>query len=689
MKLFKYILFFSAILLCSCSNYNEKEKIPVINKGIADLSGWDFDSNGTVQLNGTWEFYYGQLLEPGEFSSASPEKISCIDVPDSWDNYVHNGKKIGSYGYSTYRLNIYTGSDNPLYFKVMPPNSAYKIWANGVLSGESGKIGKNAAEESPAYNVLILDLEPVNKKIELVIQVSNYSTYLGGLMLPVTVGHREDVYGLTHRLIAFDVFIFASLIVISIYYFGLFLMRRSDRSHLFFSIFTLLLSMRSLVTNELFLYQLLPHANWEMMMKIDFLSITLCLPVFMYFIYLLYPVAITRRVRLSFVLLAAIYSFLIIFFPARVYSPYLPIYNIIILVGCVFVVYILIKAILRKSEGAKLAIAGFLLLFATVVNDILSVNNIIHTIQLSSLGVFAFILMQSFISSMKFASAYTRVEDLSRNLEIKVAIRTDELEKEKLLLQNRNEVIEGELTIARKIQKQIIPQHRPLDNIYAFYEPMDKVGGDFYDFLKYRGSNKIGIFLSDVSGHGVPAAFITLMVKTCLLQSGTDREDPSHMLLNLNELLMNLLNQTGGHFVTAFYGIYNPATREFIYSNSGHNPPFILSGGKVKTMSGKKSIPLAILDNEKLISMNKAMSNNSIILEKGDKILFYTDGLTEASSFKDKNNYFEDILVKNLIVKYGSNSPKDFILNIYTELTKFHGSDLFEDDVCMICMNID
>ena len=417
------------------------------------------------------------------------------------------------------------------------------------------------------------------KKIEVVIQVSNHSIYLGGLVLPVTAGSRENIYREKSRMIAFDVFVFASLLMINVYYFGLFLMRRSARSNLFFSLFTLLLSARTLVTNEMFLHQLLPQADWQLMYKVDFLTATLCVPVLIYFIYLLYPFVMKSRIRILFVIAAAVYSLLILCTPARIYSRFLPVYNIITVLACVYIFYTLIKAMINRQVFSKFAFFSFAILFCTVVNDILSANNIIHSIQLSSFGVFSFILIQSLISFSKLADTYKRIEDLSHNLEIKVDSRTRELEQEKELLQIRNTTIENELIIARKIQMQIIPGHSPVENIFAFYKPMDKVGGDFYDFLKYRDPHKIGIFLSDVSGHGVPAAFITSMIKTSILQAGADREDPATLLSHLNELL---LNQTGGNFVTAFYGIYNPPTREFIFSNSGHNPPLICSSGIIK-----------------------------------------------------------------------------------------------------------
>jgi len=422
------------------------------------------------------------------------------------------------------------------------------------------------------------------------------------------------------------------------------------------------------------------------MYKIDFLTTTLCVPVFIYFIYLLYPVAVKRGIRIFFVTSSAIYSLLILFSTTRMYSRFLPVYNIITIFACLYVFYILVKAMIHRQEGAKIVFCGFAIMFATVINDILSVNNIIHTIQLSSFGVFSFILLQSLISFNKLAKTYKKIEDLSHNLEIKVNMRTKELEQEKELLHARNRTIENELMIARKIQLQIIPKQSPMEYIHAFYKPMDKVGGDFYDFLKYRNPDKIGIFLSDVSGHGVPAAFITSMVKTSILQAGADREDPANLLSRLNELL---LNQTGGNFVTAFYGIYNPATREFIFSNSGHNPPFIFSSGTVKTLTGKKSMALAIMNNEELALYNKACSNTAVILEKGSKLLFYTDGLTETVSANNRNWYFEHSLVNGLLNKYSGNSTKDFISNIYRELVEFHGSDSFEDDICMICMEVE
>ncbi len=182
----------------------------------------------------------------------------------------------------------------------------------------------------------------------------------------------------------------------------------------------------------------------------------------------------------------------------------------------------------------------------------------------------------------------TMQKTYTESLEKTVHERTSELEIERNKLKTRNEIMENELALARRIQEQLIPVQQPADFIYSLYKPMDQVGGDFYDFIRFRDSELIGIFLSDVSGHGVPAAFITSMVKTIIMQAGESKGNPAELLLNINTILYN---QTDGNFVTVFYGIYNPADNSLLYSNAGHNPPMIITDGAINYLKSAKSVP--------------------------------------------------------------------------------------------------
>jgi hypothetical protein len=149
---------------------------------------------------------------------------------------------------------------------------------------------------------------------------------------------------------------------------------------------------------------------------------------------------------------------------------------------------------------------------------------------------------------------------LVENLETLVNVRTLELEKERNILKARNEAIENDLSLAKNIQINLLPKIH-MSDISAIYKSMDKVGGDFYDFIRYENKDLTGIFLSDVSGHGVPAALIMSMLKSILLQIAASISDPSILLENLNS---NIINLSSGNFITAFYGIYNRKKDTFL-----------------------------------------------------------------------------------------------------------------------------
>lgn len=273
----------------------------------------------------------------------------------------------------------------------------------------------------------------------------------------------------------------------------------------------------------------------------------------------------------------------------------------------------------------------------------------------------------------------------SESLEKTVQERTQELEIERNNLKLRNEVMENDLKMAKHIHEQLMPVEKPADYIFSLYKPMEMVGGDFYDFIKFRDNHKLGIFLSDVSGHGLAAAFITSMIKTIILQSGEKKLDPAELLKFINEILCD---QIGGNFVTAFYAIYDTKKRELVFSNAGHNPPFIISEGLIQQLQGYKTIPLAILNNTTLETKNKIFKNTTVTLPAESKMLLYTDGFTECQPLDGKGPSFEDSNLHELLSSNKHYSSDLFITNIYNRLIAHRGCDSFEDDVCLICVDV-
>ena len=271
------------------------------------------------------------------------------------------------------------------------------------------------------------------------------------------------------------------------------------------------------------------------------------------------------------------------------------------------------------------------------------------------------------------------------NLDHKVQERTKELQIERNKLKVRNQEMEQDIALARETQFNLIPSENPTPYISSMYKPMEQVGGDFYDFITFPDSENIGIFLSDVSGHGVTAAFITSMVKTIILQAGSRLKDPAEFMHYFNEVIQN---QTSGNFITVFYAVYNPKKNTLQYCNAGHNPPFVVTNDNIKLLEEGKSMAIAVLPNKKLKRMGKQYINAEESLTKGSKLLLYTDGMTEAYSPKKKCD-FEESLMEEVIFKNYKKPAEKFLKNFFDDLVKFRGSDSFDDDICMVCLDVE
>jgi len=246
------------------------------------------------------------------------------------------------------------------------------------------------------------------------------------------------------------------------------------------------------------------------------------------------------------------------------------------------------------------------------------------------------------------------------------------------------EKMDMEISLARRIQEQCIPEKTPAGNISAVYKPMHEVGGDFYDFIEFKDSDNIGIFLSDVSGHGVPAAFITSMIKTIILQAGEKLNDPANFLLYMNDVLES---RTAGNFFTAFYCIYNPDDKSIYYSNAGHNQPYIITEKNVVQLQKAKSTAIAMFPNHMLTKANKIFKNNKLILEPGSKLLLYTDGLVETRPI-DGDTLFECSNMEKVFIENHKYQCDVFLNKLMNELSIFRKSNQFDDDICLICLDV-
>jgi len=677
-------------LLAACAANQPGDAAPSASKGVLDLSRRDIEKNGAVNLDGEWEFHWRRLLAPAELSGKSVAPSCYAKVPGNWSG-CGLGDAISCRGYGTYRLTVKMGDNRGLFaLKVDDISHAYRLWINGadVISGgtvaDSGD--KMVYRNVPRVGVFRAEGE----SLEIVIQASNFDDVICGIARSIRIGTVSQIIRARDAGVAFNLFLFGSLLVMGLYHLSFYVMRRKDPSAFYFGAFCLIIAARTLLTEERFLYELVPRLTWNAGLRLEFLTL-LAAFAFVLFIRSLYRAEFSGRVLAVFGYASVAYGGAVIVLPLWYSIRILPYYQAAMTVAGIYVIVTLAMAVYRKREGADLIIAGFIFLFAAVINDILHSHLVIQTAYLVPFGIFIFIFLQSFVLARRFSKSFSSVEELSEklkkyadHLEEMVDERTRELAEEKEKLRIRHEIMENDLKMARSIQQQLMPERSPTGYIHALYRPMDLVGGDYYDFIRFRDSEKIGIFISDVSGHGVPAALIASMVKSLILRAGDHRNDPARMLAYLNK---SLLGHTGGNFITAFYGIYDPAVRKIVYANAGHHPPYVVTVGDVSQLDRGKSVPLAILDGETLLERNKGYVNVEEFIEQDSRIILYTDGLIETVNIGDTKKVFQD-LVAAVFRDLHSLAHREFIDTLYASLVDFRGAENFEDDVCVVCVDI-
>jgi len=191
------------------------------------------------------------------------------------------------------------------------------------------------------------------------------------------------------------------------------------------------------------------------------------------------------------------------------------------------------------------------------------------------------------------------------------------------------QAVERDLKIVADIQRSLLPKQLPQMStmrMAAHYETSRHAGGDYYDFFQLP-HDRWGVLIADVSGHGTPAAVVMAVLHSLAHMYPGDPTTPSLLLNHLNHHLTTRYTAESGHFVTAFYGIYDERSRTLTFSSAGHNPPRLRSCGSrnVTALDHANSMPLGFMPGIEY-------RDHTITLRSGDRLVFDTDGITEAAS---------------------------------------------------------
>ncbi|HLY62311.1 MAG TPA: SpoIIE family protein phosphatase [Terriglobia bacterium] len=232
---------------------------------------------------------------------------------------------------------------------------------------------------------------------------------------------------------------------------------------------------------------------------------------------------------------------------------------------------------------------------------------------------------------------------------------------------------------AREIERRLLPQQIPqIDGfeIACAWQPASSVGGDYFDVLKF-GASRAGLCIADVMGKGVPAALLMSNLQAAVRATGTENVQPVELADRLNRIAA--VNLSLGKFITFFYGVLDSEGKRLAYTNCGHTLPIILrrDGTHVRLEQGGTALGVVA---------TARYEQGSVELQSGDRLVLFTDGVTEAPSPLDEE-YGEERL---FAVLRGSQTLTAFELQktIMNAVKDFSGGNL-RDDATLIVVAVE
>jgi serine phosphatase RsbU (regulator of sigma subunit) len=240
--------------------------------------------------------------------------------------------------------------------------------------------------------------------------------------------------------------------------------------------------------------------------------------------------------------------------------------------------------------------------------------------------------------------------------------------------------IETELETARQIQASILPARVPqFENlrIAASYHPMTSVAGDFYQFIELD-NHQLGILVADVSGHGIPAALISSMIKVAMQSVVAHADDPAQVLGGLNRILSS---EAHGQFASAAYVWIDAENRQALYSAAGH-PPLLCWRNARNEIERIESNGLLFG-----VGPDSKYPVYSVSLEASDRFLLYTDGVTETENAAGEA--FGDRQLERIVRDHRRQPASELAREVLSELQRWRPAAMHQqDDITLIVVEV-
>ena len=398
-----FLMFLSIIFMAGNIHAEDGKSPPEIRNGVLDIQNWNFANDGSIVLEGEWEFYWDTLIEPESF----PTSLNPIfpHFPSLWSGISIDGENLSNHGYATYRLTIlYRHSEDLLALKIPDYYTSYKLWLNGEEFSENGKVGTNKAEQTPHILPVTKSFHTHRDTIELVLQISNYYHSKGGAAIAPEIGTNLVLEMERELGLGIDLLLTGALLMGGLFFLGLFMFGRQDKGVLYFALFCLTYSYRMIGYGNYFLHSLIPDVSWNITTRAEYIALFLSAYFFMQFIQAVYPRETNKIFAGVLKIIALIFVAITLALPGYIFTLTVNPFLVTLLIYILYGSFIIIWAAINRRQGSQYALISIIIMFGVFIISIL------HYLGLSAphpyisfFGYVLFFFFQSLILSYRFA----------------------------------------------------------------------------------------------------------------------------------------------------------------------------------------------------------------------------------------------------------------------------------------------
>ncbi|WP_229216665.1 ATP-binding protein [Dyadobacter sp. 3J3] len=410
------LLVVSMVMLIFPSFASQPIYAPKAIKGVLDLRSAKF-TDAPININGEWTFYWKLLKK----TSRSDTYHEYENFPELWNTILWKGKTISSQGFATYEIKILLPKErDQLALKIPDMYSAYELYANGKLIARNGTPGPTKETTTPYWSTQVkpfLATDTLNLKLF----ISNFHHSKGGISKPIQIGLFNELQDNSNLGNALDFLLTGCMIMGGLYFLGLYLLGRHDKSTLYFSLFCFFYSYRIIGSGGYSLHTIFPYIGWQLAIHLEYISLFMAVAMFALYTRYLYPKDTPGKIIFCMIGVCFAFALITILSPPILFSQLMNPFLGLLTPYIFFAIYVYWVAYRNKRIGAKYALLSTIALCIIFITLILAYYDIAYPKEfLLFSGYLGFFFCQSLILSFRFAFTLKKAkEDAEVGLKVK------------------------------------------------------------------------------------------------------------------------------------------------------------------------------------------------------------------------------------------------------------------------------